>query len=149
MKSIAGGLLVFINGDEANYISCELSRHYWLEPGFATTVITSDFIKDINSIVDILIDKLRNGSILFLSNTNDPETLNKIIKSGLLIDDEGWTVTINITPKEETDDKPTMNTLSYVVLDNILENCIDIIDNLIQRSAIIEDNEINILNYHK
>jgi len=148
MKRILGGLLVFINGENADDICYDLSAHYCFKSDYPVTMVVSDTVDCVDSIADNLMDRLRNGSILFLSNANDPETLSKIAKSGLLIDDEGWTATINIDPKEETDNKPIMNMLSHVVHDNVLENCIDIIDNLLQKSSITEDDEANMgINY--
>lgn len=148
MKRILGGLLVFINGENADDICYDLSAHYCFKSEYPVTMVNSDTVDSIHLITDTLMDRLSDGSILFLSNINEPETLSKIVKSGLLIDDEGWTVTINIDPKEETDDKPIMNMLSHVIHDNVLENCIDIIDSLIQKSGIAEDDEVNMgINY--
>lgn len=143
MKRIAGGLLIFINGENADDVCYDLSVHYCFKSDHPVTMVNSDTANYIHLIEDTLMDRLRNGSVLFLSNANEPETLSKIAESGLLIDDEGWTITINIDPKEETDDKPVMNILSHVVRDNVLENCIDIIDSFVQRSSIIEDDKVN------
>lgn len=148
MKRIAGGLLIFVNGENADDISYDLSAHYCFKSDHPVTMVNSDTVNYIHLIEDTLMDRLRNGSVLFLSNANEPETLSKIDESGLLADDEGWTITINIDPKEETDDKQVLNALSHVVHDNVLENCIEIIDGFIQRSSIIEDNEVNMgINY--
>ena len=148
MKRIAGGLLIFINGENADDVCYDLSAHYCFKSDHLVTMVNSDTANYIHLIEDTLMDRLRNGSVLFLSNANEPETLSKIAESGLLIDDEGWTITINIDPKEETDDKQVLNVLSHVVHDNVLENCIEIIDGFIQRSSVIEDNEVNMgINY--
>ena len=148
MKRIAGGLLIFINGENADDVCYDLSAHYCFKSDHPVTMVNSDTVNYIHLIEDTLMDRLRNGSVLFLSNANEPETLSKIAESGLLIDNEGWTITINIDPKEETDNKPVMNILSHVVRDNVLENCIDIIDSFVQRSSIIEDDEVNMgINY--
>lgn len=145
MKRIAGGLLIFINGENADDVCYDLSAHYCFKSDHPVTMVNSDTANYIHLIEDTLMDRLRNGSVIFLSNANEPETLNKIAESGLLIDDEGWTITINIDPKEETDNK-TSN--EYTVRDNVLENCIDIIDSFVQRSSIIEDDEVNMgINY--
>ena len=146
MKRIAGGLLVFINGENADKVCYALSTLYWWNSNYKVIMADSDVVADysINNFANNLGQRLINGSILFLSNANNPETLDRINKSGILIDDEGWTVTININPKEETDDKGVLNdTLSHIIHGNVIENCTDIIDNILQHSTIIEDDEEN------
>lgn len=151
MKRILGGLLVFINGENADDICNDLSRHYSSELNYKVTVIHSNV--DIDCIIDSLVIRLACGHMLLLSdmqyNMTKAKIIDKCLECGLFMDDEGWTTSINIRKKEEGDAESIFNILSHTISNYALENCIDIIDELLLRSYIVNnDDEINTEAYH-